>query len=224
MPTTIPRELMSPLGPAERPPLIAAKVFLDATLAHNWTNRGLHDWFDRHLVAAGWMALPHSVNEPGAGSVLLHGAGASEPDSQLTRLLDAARATVVTTLRGLLVRPTDDSFLASVIYAGRVRRKRLTWGTEWTPHPEPTAPLSAVVLSLLAADILAHRDFYEEQLAICDICSRVIFEEGACERRGRCADHAHPTSGTFAIHARDEDAESADQDQDRDAGDTATRG
>jgi hypothetical protein len=213
---------MSPLGPAERPPLIAAKVFLDATLTREWTNLSLHDWFDRHLVAAGWMALPHSVSEPGAGSVPLHGAGAKERDPQLTLLLDTARAAVVTTLRGLLASPVDDSFLAAVIYAGRVRRKRLTWGTEWTPHPEPTAPLSAVVLSLLAADILAHRDFYEEQLAICDVCARVVFEEGAAERRGRCADHAHPASGTFPIHSHDDEAGSADQDEA--AEDSAKRG
>lgn len=218
MPTTIPRELMSPLGPAERPPFTAAKVFLDATLTRQWTNRSLRDWFDRHLVAAGWMALPHAVSEPGAGSVLLHGAGANEQDPHLTALLDAARKAVVGTLRGLLEAPADDRFLAGVIYAGRVRRRRLTWGTEWTPNPEPTAPLSAVVLSLLAADILAHRDFYEEQLAICDICARVLFEEGAAERRRRCAEHAHPASGTFPIHSHDDEA------VDRDAEDIFRRG
>lgn len=218
MPTTIPRELMSPLGPAERPPLIAAKAFLDATLTREWTNRSLHEWFDRHLVAAGWMALPLSVSEPGAGSVPLHGAGASEPDAQLTALLELARSAIVATLRGLLQTPADDRFLASVIYAGRVRRRRLTWGTEWTPNPEPTAPLSAVVLSLLAADILAHRDFYEEQLAICDVCERVVFEEGAAERRRRCSEHAPPASGTFPIHTHD------DEGVDRDAEGASRRG
>ncbi len=218
MPTTIPRELMSPLGPAERPPLIAAKVFLDATLKSEWTSRNLHDWFDRHLVAAGWMALPHSVSEPGLASVPLHGAGANAPDPQLTALLESARNAVVTTLRGLLATPVDDRFLAGVIYAGRVRRRRLTCGTEWTPNPEPTAPLSAVVLSLLAADILAHRDFYESQLAICDVCARVVFEDGACERRSRCAEHAPPTSGTFPIHSQEE------ADADRVAKDGARRG
>lgn len=212
MPTTIPREQMSPLGPAARPPLIAARSFLDATLSGAWTNQGLHEWFDRHLVAAGWMALPLSVSEPGVGSVPLHGKGANEADPQLAALLDAARKEIVTALSGLLDTPPDDRFLAVVIYAGRVRRRRLTWGTEWTPHPEPTAPLSAVVLSLLAADILAHRDFYEEQLAICDICSRVVFEEGAAARRRRCADHAHPESGVFSIHARDDDDVDRDDD------------
>lgn len=200
---------MSPLGPAARPPLVAARVFLDATLTGEWTNRGLHDWFDRHLVAAGWMPLPHSVHEPGLDSVLLHGAGANNRDPQLAALLDAARKEVVAALSGLLETPPDDRFLAGVIYAGRVRRRRLTWGTEWTPNPEPTAPLSAIVLSLLAADILAHRDLYEQQLAICDLCARVVFEEGAAQRRRRCREHASPASGTFAITTRepDEDVE-----------------
>jgi hypothetical protein len=214
---------MSPLGPAERPPLTAAKVFLEATLKGEWTSRGLHEWFDRHLVSAGWMPLPHSVHEPGAGSVLLHGPSANERDPQLSALLASAREVVVTTLRGLLETPADDRFLAAVIYAGRVRRRRLTWGTEWTPNPEPTAPLSAVVLSLLAADILAHRDFYEEQLAICEICARVDFEEGAEGRRRRCAEHAHPTSGTFPIRSRDS-VEDEDRDRDRDAEDLLRRG
>jgi hypothetical protein len=217
MPTTIPRELMSPLGPAARPSLVAARVFLDATLTGEWTNRALHEWFDHHLVAAGWMALPHAVHEPGMGSVLLHGAGANERDPRLAMLLECARKEILTALSGLLESPPDDRFLAGVIYAGRVRRRRLISGTEWTPHPEPTAPLSAVVLSLLAADILAHRDFYEEQLAICDVCARVVFEEGASERRRRCAEHAHPTSGTFGIHAgaRGEDVDPDDEDSRR---------
>ena len=214
MPTTIPRELMSPLGPAARPPLTAARAFLDATLTSEWTNRSLHDWFDRHLVAAGWMPLPHSVHEPGAGSVLLHGGAANERNPQLAALLEAARKAVVAALSGLLETPPDDRFLAGVIYAGRVRRRRLTWGTEWTPNPEPTAPLSGVVLSLLTADILGHRDFYEQQLAICDLCARVVFEEGAADRRRRCAAHAHPASGTFEIHVRDLD-EDADPDTER---------
>lgn len=223
MPTTIPRELMSPLGPAARPLLVAARAFLDATLTGEWTNRGLQNWFDRHLVSAGWMPLPLSVHEPGAGSVLLHGAGANEPDPQLAALLGSARNEVLVALSGLLETPPDDRFLAGVIYAGRVRRRRLTWGTEWTPNPEPTAPLSAVVLSLLAADILAHRDFYEERLAICNICARVVFEEGAIARRRRCAEHTHPTSGMFAIHSRDHDADE-DEDEERDTVEVAKRG
>src|SRR5205085_2188508 len=101
-----------------------------------------------YLVAAGWMPLPHAVHEPGAGSVLLHGSGADAHDPQLAALLESSRKEIVTALSGLLETPADDRFLAAVIYAGRVRRKRGPWGTEWTPNPEPTAPLSAVVLSL----------------------------------------------------------------------------
>lgn len=203
MSTPISQAMLSSLGPSARPPFVAAKVFLDATFAGDWTNQGLHEWFDRHLVSAGYMPLPIAVSEPGAGTIPLHGAGAEEQNPRFTALLGAARAEILATLRGLVATPVDDSFLASVIYAGRVRRKRLANGTAWTPNPEPSAPLSAVVLSLLAADILAYRAFYDEQLSICDLCDRVSFEEGAAARRRRCAEHAHPASGFFPAGARD---------------------
>lgn len=219
MRTTTSRDLISSQGPSARLPFVAAKVFLDATHAGDWTNRGLHEWFDRYLVSAGWMPLPLSVSEPGAGTIPLHGPGADEPSTELARLLSIARAEIVTTLRGLLATPVDDRFLAGVIYAGRVRRRRLPGGTEWTPNPEPTAPLSAVVLSLLAADILVNRDFYEQKLTICDLCSRVVFEEGAAVRRRRCSDHPYPGSGIFPAVVRDTDGEAHD-----DADDTAIRG
>jgi len=210
MPTSISQALTSPRSHSARPLLVAAKIFLDATHVGDWTNRGLHEWFDQHLVSAGWMPLPIAVNEPGAGMIPLHGAGAEAPNPHLLELLAAARAVVVTNLRGLLASPVDDRFLAGVIYAGRVRRRRLPGGTEWTPNPEPSAPLSAVVLSVLVADILAHREFYEEQLTICDLCARVDFEQGAAGRRRRCSDHAQPKSGIFPAQARVDDEDNRD--------------
>lgn len=210
MPTSTSQPLTSPWSPAARPLFVAAKGFLDATYAGDWTNRGLHEWFDRHLVSAGWMPLPIAVNEPGAGTIPLHGAGAEVPNPHLLELLAAARAVVITNLRGFLASPVDDRFLAAVIYAGRVRRRRLPSGTEWTPNPEPSAPLSAVVLSILVADILGHREFYEEQLTICDLCARVGFEEGAAGRRRRCAAHAYPESGTFPAQSRAEEVDDED--------------
>lgn len=210
MPTSIPHALISPRITSARPLLTAAKAFLDATHEGAWTNRGLHEWFDRYLVSAGWMPLPIAVHEPGAGTIPLHGAGAEAPNAHLLELLTTTRGVVVTTLRGLLDAPVDDRFLAAVIYAGRVRRRRLPGGTEWTPNPEPSAPLSAVVLSIFTADILAHREFYEQQLTICDLCARVDFEEGAAERRRRCAAHAHPESGIFPAHAHPDDEDDQD--------------
>ncbi len=202
MPTSTSQALTSLWSPAARPLFVAAKSFLDATYTGDWTNRGLHEWFDRHLVSTGWMPLPIAVNEPGAGSIPLHGPGAGVQNPQLLELLSAARAVVITNLRGLLTSPSDDRFLAAVIYAGRVRRRRLPGGTEWTPNPEPSAPLSAVVLSVLVADILAHREFYERQLTICDLCAKVGFEDVVPARRRRCAAHAYPESGTFPAQGR----------------------
>ena len=212
MPTSLSQAQISPRSHGARPLLVAAKVFLDATYVGGWTNRDLHEWFDRHIVSAGWMPLPIAVNEPGAGTIPLHGAGAEVPSQRLLDLLGAARAVVVTTLRGLLASPMDDRFLAAVIYAGRVRRRRFHGETEWTPTPEPSAPLSAVLMSILTADILAHRDFYKEQLTICDLCARVDFEEGLAQRR-RCASHIHPESGVFpSLPANSRQGEAEEED------------
>ena len=210
MPTSTSHALTSLWSPAARPLFVAAKSFLDATYTGDWTNRGLHEWFDRHLVSTGWMPLPIAVNEPGAGSIPLHGSGAGLQNPQMLELLSAARAVVITNLRGLLTSPADDRFLAAVIYAGRVRRRRLPGGTEWTPNPEPSAPLSAVVLSVLVADILAYREFYERQLTICDLCAKVDFEDVVPARRRRCASHAYPESGTFPARARPDEEENED--------------
>ncbi len=183
-------------GLASRPALIAGLVFLEGTSAPGWTVRDLGSWFDTHVVRQGVMGRPLLVNEPAAGTVPLYpnGEHGEAGAALLPRLLMATRIRVVSALRGLLHAPVDDRFLASAIFAGRVRRQRLDGAPQWVARPEATAPLSGVVLSLFAVDVLSHRDAYDSGLCVCDVCGRVSFDDGATERRS-CHEHAPSVSG-----------------------------
>ena len=189
-------QLPAQVGPDPRAAFAAGLAFLEASAAHAWGVRELRDWFAEHLVAPGYMRSPILVTEPSAGSVTLHGSAAESLTSQasLSRVLMAARLRVIAALRGLIASPADDRFLAAAIFAGRVRRRRLHHESRWVAQPEPTAPLSGVVLSLFAVDVLSHRDQYDRHLCVCDVCSRVTFQESALRRKS-CPDHLPQESG-----------------------------
>jgi hypothetical protein len=184
------------VGPENRAAIVAGLAFLDASAAPAWGVRGLRDWFAQHLVEPGYMRSPTLVTEPTAGSVTLHGSGAESLTSpgNLPRVLAAARIRVISALRGLIASPTDDRFLAAAIFAGRVRRSRVRSESRWVAQPEPTAPLSVIVLSLFAVDVLSYRDEYDKHLCVCDVCNRITFQESALRRKS-CPDHLPHESG-----------------------------
>jgi hypothetical protein len=176
--------------------LFAGLEFLDASAASRWDARGVRGWFAEHLVTPGYMRAPFVLTEPSAGSVSLHEGGAEALTSALSlpRVVAVARIRVIAALRGLLASPTDDRFLAAAIFAGRVRRSRVQNANQWVPQPEPTAPLSGIVLSLFAVDALSHRDEYDKRLCVCDVCDRITFQDGALKRKS-CPDHQPQVSG-----------------------------
>lgn len=178
---------------ANRPALVAGLTFLEGTSAPGWTVRELGQWFDAHVLSVGMMGRPLLVTEPSAGTVAFYpGAERTQTGATLLpKVLIAARIRVVTSLRGLIESPVDDRFLAAAIFAGRVRRQRLHGEPTWVARPEPTAPLSGIVQSLFAIDILSHRDSYDRSLSVCDACGRVSFQDEPARRR---ACHEHPTA------------------------------
>jgi len=184
------------VGPQNRAAITAGLAFLDASAVPSWGIDGLRSWFAEHLVEPGHMRSPLLVTEPSAGSVTLHGSGAESLTSQsnLPRVLTAARIRIISALRGLIASPTDDRFLAAAIFAGRVRRRRVQSENRWVAQPEPTAPLSGVVLSLFAVDVLSYRDEYDKHLCVCDVCNRITFQESAFRRKS-CPDHLPHESG-----------------------------
>lgn len=188
--------LPAQVGLENRLALAAGLTFLEASATPGWGLRGLRDWFGEHLVEPGHMRPPIVVTEPSAGSVTLHGSGAEAltAQSNLPRVLAAARIRIISSLRGLIASPADDRFLAAAIFAGRVRRNRGRNESHWVAQPEPTAPLSGVVLSLFAVDVLSYRDEYDKHLCVCDVCNRITFQEGALRRKS-CPDHLPQVSG-----------------------------
>jgi hypothetical protein len=179
-------------GAGERRALLAGITFLEATEAGKMDVAGLGAWFDEHVVAAGCMPRLSVILEPPAGTLSLRpGVGtAARAAADLPRILTTSRLRIVDALRGLIASPSDDRFLRASIFLGRVRREE----GHWVARPEPTAPLSGIVLSLFAVAILSERSFYDRQMCVCDTCGRVSFDAGPGMRRA-CSSHPPRASG-----------------------------
>jgi hypothetical protein len=173
-------------GVGERRALLAGITFLEMTESGQLDVAGLAGWFDEHVVGAGAMPRLSVVLEPPAGTVSLRpGVGAAtRAAADLPRVITTSRLRVVDALRGLIASPSDDRFLRAAIFLGRVRREE----GHWVARPEPTAPLSGIVLSLFAVAILSERAFYDRQMCVCDTCGRVSFDATPGMRRA-CSQH-----------------------------------
>jgi hypothetical protein len=179
-------------GVGERRALLAGVTFLEITESGQLDVPGLDAWFEEHIVSPGFMPRLTVVLEPPAGTVSLRpGVGAvTRAAADLPRVLSTARLRVVDALRGLISTPSDDRFLRAAIFLGRVRREE----GHWVAKPEPTAPLSGIVLSMFAVSVLSERAFYDRQLCVCDTCGRVSFDGTPGMRRG-CSMHGPRASG-----------------------------
>jgi hypothetical protein len=182
-------------GADERRALLAGITFLDLTGSADLTVHRLSDWFEQHVVANGVMPRLSVLLEPPAGSVALRATGVAleHANVDLPRLASTARARVLAALRGLIGSPSDDRFLRAAIFCNRVRRD----DGRWIARPEPTAPLSGIVLSLFAVAILPERALFDHMLCVCDTCGAVAFDPTPGMRR-LCGVHASHTSGLQA--------------------------
>jgi hypothetical protein len=169
-------------GPVVRPVLAAGLAFLEVARADHVRGPDLVGWFRRWLVAAGTMAMPGNVFEPGTGIVPL-GMGTSGPfsdalDLRLSRVLGVSRVRIAVLLGGLLASPCDDRFLTAAVFTGRVERASGDGEPGWRATPKVSDRLSDIALSLFAADALSNREEYDHALCVCDVCGRVWFEQG----------------------------------------------
>ena len=172
----------------ERRALLAGVTFLELTHSGQLDVVGLGEWFDQHVVASGCMPRLSVVVEPPAGSVSLRPTAGSSArvNAELPRLLAMSRQRVVGALRGLVASPSsDDRFLHAAIFLNRVRRE----DGHWVARPEPTAPLSGIVLTLFAVAILSERSLYDRLMCVCEVCGRVSFD-ATPEMRRACPLHA----------------------------------
>jgi hypothetical protein len=170
-------------GPMSQPSdaLVAALTFLDGVAGKRMGRDELRSWIDRNLVQSGYMARPWRIQEPLFGALpndKLCSAFLPEvpPTDETAAVLVRTRARVVGHLRGLLQTPSDDRFLSAAIFAGRVRRVVVGETMQWVPRPRSHDILSDIVTSLFVSDILGRREFYAQNLCICDTCGRVRFE------------------------------------------------
>ncbi len=169
--------------PLDHRALLGGTTFLDMTASRSLDLMGLTRWFDEHVVATGCMPALTQITEPLAGGVSLDPARATS--THVPRFVASARARVVMSLQSLVAAPSDDRFVRAAIYLGRVRREE----ARWVARPDPTTPLSGVVLSLFAVAVLSDRDTCERALCVCDVCGRASLDPRA-EMRRSCALHA----------------------------------
>lgn len=190
-------------GAGERRALLAGVTFLESSGVGGMTFDELCEWFAEHVVIGGVMELPPLVNEPQAGSIPLgrRSAALPPPAHVVGQIVSLARGRVVAALRGLLATPTDDRFLAAALFSGRVRRRRGAHGSQWVAQLEPSTPLSVIILSLFAVDILSNREAYDRGACVCDTCGRLSFQDAPVTRRN-CHEHPGHASGfTYAVGA-----------------------
>jgi hypothetical protein len=148
----------------------------------------MKNWIERNLIQVGYAPRPFRMQEPLFGALptdISCSAFLPEtpPPDETTAILVRARARVVGKLRGLMQSPPDDRFLSAAIFAGRVRRILVDNAMVWVPRPRAHDILSDVILSLFVADILGRREFYAQNLCICDSCGRVRFNPDPTLRR-----------------------------------------
>jgi hypothetical protein len=154
----------------DRPELAATNAFIERT-ANEMDRISLAEWIEAQLVERGWMPTPTSIYEHGIGAVLLD--GRKTRGTETGPLVTTARERVIAAARGLLARPPKDGFVVASLVRGRVRR--LSHDGSYAPNPSTADALSDIVLSLLACDVLKHREQYDASLRVCDRCDLISF-------------------------------------------------
>lgn len=162
-----------------------------------WSLGELAGWCVRANHALGGGAGALRFEEEDAGALWLSAEGVVERGS--TRVGVVARVRVLDALTRLQRSPPDDGFLQGAISRGEVRRVRPSGAKSraWAPVlPASTPggiPLSSLVLSLFAADMLRARADYETNLRVCRSCGSVAFDAEESGARA-CPLHAPVTT------------------------------
>jgi hypothetical protein len=175
---------MAILASRNRHALVAALTFLDRANQGLLGVGALDAWIQRYLVGTGWMPWPGQVSERMVGGMAL--IPGTPPTSELAArcesIVQEARTQVVITLRGFIAAECDDRFLSAAIFRDRVQRDSRGMMAAWVPRPRGDDPLSEIVLSLFAADILGNRETYDRALGVCRACGRVAFDATGVDR------------------------------------------
>jgi hypothetical protein len=172
-------------------PVVAGLSFIERVGSKRLGRDTLDLWIDQNLVSPGYVFRPLRIFEPIFGS-LPTDKGCSPflpetpPTDETSALLVRARARVIGHLRGLLRTPAEDRFLSAAIFSGRVRRQLIGQTMTWVPRPRGHDAFSDIITSLFVSDILSRREFYVQNLCICQYCGRVRFDAAVAIERDRC--------------------------------------
>ena len=195
---TLPSVPALAVGESGRGALVAGLMFVEGVGA-GWGRAELCEWFTENAAVIGCVLPPRSVSDAVLGVIDLQSIEHSTSMGEaLAKLLDSSRRRVTFTLRGLLARPSDDRFLQAAIFSGRVQRERRGKVSVWASCWGETDHLSDIVLSLFTVDVLTYREFYEENLCVCDVCGRLSFNPTATSRAG-CNDHIPATGAGSGV-------------------------
>lgn len=167
---------------SQRGKLVSMLLLLEAIQAKTLTPEACAEWL-RDTMGL----VVDTIGEKGIGLVPLKGSWSPMRAEKFQAIAEAARQTIVKTMRGLLQKPQNDGFVTKAIYQGRVQRSERDKG-KWTPVVGAGDALSDVLLALFVADILAYRDSYDARLSVCDECGRITFVERRGVRFG-CSEH-----------------------------------
>lgn len=189
--------------PPERSALRAGLAFLEGVAA-GWTLAELVAWIDAELVAPGRMVRPCAVHEVAVGSIALDPATSATaprvaPLAELPKLLAMARSRAVIALRGFIAPTQDDRFVKAAIFADRAQRISKDGAGVWVARLSEKDLLGDIVLSLFTVDILMHRELYERQLCVCEVCGRVSFHPFVTTRVG-CPEHIPRSEARSGFH------------------------
>lgn len=204
------------VGGSDRATLLAGLTFVEGATS-GWMAREMLLWLGASSELLGWPGPPVAITDASVGTLALQpgvrGGRVDRVDrvdrvkaervarpQDLSKLLAMARWKVVVTLRGLI--SGDDRFLKGAIFAGRVRRDAKA--SAWLARPAETDVLSDIILSLFVADVLAYREFHDNNLCVCDVCGRISYNPRVTGRAG-CADHLPGSATTSGVRDRDRD-------------------
>lgn len=177
----------------------SALTFLDGAL-EGWGVHQLVTWTDQCLIRPRRLMTRQPfprvvIREPHLGALSFGMPGMNDaPSGYLSHarapdLVKLARQKVVDALEPMIRPNPDDAFVRAALFDGRVTRDRRWDGQNgWTVMLTEKHALSEQVLALLAADLLEHREDYEQNLVFCATCGRIDFWPDRQSRRG-CSEH-----------------------------------
>jgi len=170
----------------------------EAGVREGWSSRELFAWCEE-LARAG-VLLPSGTAEPGeilvregrvAVALAAGRALGFQDETDVDLAMQCARDALIGHATRLSGSTRDDRFVTAAIYRGQLERR----GGRWEAALREGETLSGWGGTLLALDVLGHRDELETELRVCELCSAPSLRRApACSCRRTSGVFARPSS------------------------------